>query len=75
MNKNKTEAEGIEYYWNTPLVKCWLEELALSGRNAVLVAADPTVVPALYTPALDGGGPNEATLTIIRHWSIITGAR
>jgi hypothetical protein len=27
----------------------------------------------LYTPAVGGGGPNEAMLTIIRHWSIITG--
>ena len=34
---------------------------------------DPAAVPALYTPAVDGGGPNEAMLTIIRHWSIITG--
>ena len=32
---------------------------------------DPAQVPALYTKAT--GGPNEAMLTIIRHWSIITG--
>ncbi|MCI0601358.1 MAG: hypothetical protein L0Y60_17950 [Beijerinckiaceae bacterium] len=32
---------------------------------------DPLAVPALYTPA--PGGPNAAMLTIIRHWSIITG--
>ena len=33
----------------------------------------PAAAPALYTPAVGGGGPNEAMLTIIRHWSIITG--
>jgi hypothetical protein len=34
---------------------------------------DSAAVPALYTPAPGGGGPNEFMLTIIRHWSIITG--
>jgi hypothetical protein len=34
---------------------------------------DRAAVPALYTPAPGGGGPNEFMLTIIRHWSIITG--
>jgi hypothetical protein len=33
---------------------------------------DPAAVSALYTPAPGGGGPDEAMLTIIRHWSIIT---
>jgi hypothetical protein len=33
----------------------------------------PAAAPALYTPAVGGGGPNEAVLTIIRHWSIISG--
>ena len=37
------------------------------------IFTDPAAVPALYTPAVGGGGPNEAMLTIIRHWSIITG--
>lgn len=37
------------------------------------IFTDPAAVPALYTPAPGGGGPNEAMLTIIRHWSIITG--
>jgi hypothetical protein len=30
-------------------------------------------VPALYTPTPEGGDPEEAMRTIIRHWSIITG--
>lgn len=34
---------------------------------------EAAAAPALYTPAAGGGGPNEAMLTIIRHWSIITG--
>jgi hypothetical protein len=34
---------------------------------------DAAAVPALYTPATGGGGPDEAMLTIIRHWSLITG--
>jgi hypothetical protein len=33
---------------------------------------DPVAVPALYTPAPGGGGPDEDMRTIIRHWSIIT---
>jgi hypothetical protein len=34
---------------------------------------DADAAPALYTPAQDGGGPDVAMRTIIRHWSIITG--
>jgi hypothetical protein len=37
------------------------------------IFTNPAAVSALYTPAPGGGGPNEAMLTIIRHWSIITG--
>jgi hypothetical protein len=34
----KFDKEGIEYYWNTPNFTFLREELALSGRNALLIA-------------------------------------
>ena len=39
----KFNKDGIEYYWNTPLFLCLRDELALSGRNAILIA--PTFKP------------------------------
>jgi hypothetical protein len=44
-----------------------LIEIETGAFNTVAAA------PALYTPAVGGGGPNEAMLTIIRQWSTMTG--
>lgn len=41
--QSKFEKQGIEYYWNTPLFTCLREDLASSGRGAILIA--PTLAP------------------------------
>jgi N-acetylmuramoyl-L-alanine amidase len=59
---SKFESKGIEYYWDTPLFACLREDLASSGRNAILIA--PTfkpffggkVHPSSYSGDLDVDG-------------------
>jgi hypothetical protein len=48
-----------------------ISRILIEIETGVFNKAD--AAPALYTPAVGGGGPNVAMLTIIRHWSIITG--
>ncbi len=60
-DKRKFLAQGMEYYWNTPLFLCLREELVASGTNAILLA--PTFIPIFASDKnspRDYGNLNEA---------------
>ena|GEM_PF-2177459 len=57
-NPKKFDEAGMEHYWNTPLFKNLREELAASGKQAVLIA--PTLAPFLARSSAGYGNLNQS---------------